>query len=194
MSDAGDKPHQTTPLSPEERTGLIPSHITSRSELNEVEEQNIADAVSFALGRKHNPLGEAFACNLHRRMFGGVWRWAGKYRTSNKNIGPDYWEVQPRLIEAIGNARYWIEHKTFSPDEIAVRFHGSTVWVHPFPNGNGRWSRLMADVLINRLGRERFSWGGSTLRGHDETRHLYIAALHAADKQDFTKLVAFARS
>lgn len=179
---------------PEEREGLIPSHITLRSELNELEQQNIVDAVAAVFSRKRDPLTESFARNLHKRMFGQVWKWAGRYRTSNKNIGVNYWEVQPKLLRVFENVRYWIENETFPPDEIAVRFHRDIVWVHPFPNGNGRWSRLMADVLAIRLDRPRFTWGNSVLRAPDETRKSYIAALKAADNHDFGPLLVFARS
>src|SRR5262245_26997662 len=127
-------------------------------------------------------------------MFRKVWKWAGQYRTSDKNIGVPRVQIQNSLYQALDNTRFWIESKTFPPDEIAVRFHHALVAVHPFPNGNGRWSRLMADVLAVRLGQKRFSWGGSTLRSPDETRAAYIAALKAADDHDFTALVTFARS
>jgi Fic-DOC domain mobile mystery protein B len=127
-------------------------------------------------------------------MLGRVWRWAGNYRTTNKNIGVDRDQILHRLYEALDNVRYWTEHKTFPPDEIAMRLHHALVFIHPFPNGNGRWSRLMADILVVRLSQPRFTWGRSSLRAADETRHIYIEALKAANNHDFTALIAFARS
>lgn len=194
MNGAHEEPRHATPLTPEEREGLIPSHVTLRSELNELEQQNILDADVWVFRRRRNPVDETFARNLHRRMFSSVWRWAGSYRTSNKNLGVDFPEVQPRLYEALDNVRYWIEHKSFAPDEIAVRFHHALVFIHPFPNGNGRWSRLMADALVVSLGRQRFTWGRSASLAPDETRRTYIDALRAADNHDFAALLAFARS
>jgi Fic-DOC domain mobile mystery protein B len=194
VSDVHQKPDDATPLSPEEREGLIPSHIALRSELNELEQQNILAADVWALQRRHDPLSESFARKLHRRMFRKVWKWAGRYRTSDKNIGVARAQIQTELYQALDNAHYWVEHKTFPPDEIAVRFHHALVTIHPFPNGNGRWSRLMADVLAVRLGQKRFTWGGSALRSPDETRRAYIEALKAADNHDFTALLDFARS
>jgi len=195
VSDPLDEPDDdATPLTPEEREGLIPSHITTRGQLNELEEQNIAEAIASVFARRRDPLTDSFSRNLHRRMFDKVWKWAGKYRTSKKNIGPNHWEVQPKLVGVFDNVRYWIEHKTYPPDEIAIRFHRDIVWIHPFPNGNGRWSRLMADMLCVFLGGDKFTWGGSTLRDHDETRRLYIDALRVADNHDYTALIAFARS
>jgi Fic-DOC domain mobile mystery protein B len=162
--------------------------------LNELEQQNILEADAWAFARKRNPMAEAFVRGLHRRMFGRVWRWAGTYRTSNKNIGVERWQVQPRLAEALDNARYSVANKTYSPDEIAVRFHHALVFIHPFPNGNGRWSRLMADLLAVRLGQPRFTWGRSALCAPDETRRAYIDALKAADNHEFGPLLEFARS
>jgi Fic-DOC domain mobile mystery protein B len=189
-----DVPIHATPLTAEEREGLIPSHVTLHRELNELEQQNILEADTWVFARRHNPLRRAFLRSLHHRMFGKVWRWAGVYRSSNKNIGVDRKQIQIRLDEALDNVRYWIEHKTFPPDEIAVRFHHALVFIHPFPNGNGRWSRLMADILAIRLGQPRFSWGSSSLRAADKTRQAYIEALKAADNHDFTALSSFARS
>ena len=126
-------------------------------------------------------------------MFGKVWRWAGTYRTSDKNLGVERWQIQAKLAEAYDNARYWSEQKTFPPDEIAVRFHHALVFIHPFPNGNGRWSRMMADLLLVQMGRPRFTWGRSALRAPDEMRRAYIDALRAADNHDFAPLLEFAR-
>jgi Fic-DOC domain mobile mystery protein B len=194
MSGPLDEPEDATPLTPEEREGLIPSHVTLRSELNELEQQNILDADAWASLRRRDPIKEPFGRNLHRRMFGDVWRWAGTYRTSGKTIGVDWQFIPTRLYEAFDQVRYWVEHETYSLDEIAVRFHHVLVFIHPFPNGNGRWSRLMADILAVKLGQKRFTWGRSTLRAAGETRSAYIAALKAADNHDFAALFAFARS
>jgi Fic-DOC domain mobile mystery protein B len=194
MSDLLAQPEHATPLTPEEREGLIPSHVTLHSELNELEQENILEADTWASLRKRDPVGEPFGHNLHRRMFRSVWTWAGTYRKSNKNVGVDWQLILPRLYEVIEQTKFWIENKTFSSDETAVRFHHMLVSVHPFPNGNGRWSRLMADILIVKLGGKRFSWGGGSLRKADETRKTYIDALKSADKQDITPLLAFARS
>ena len=194
MTGLFDEPNQATPLAPEEIEGLIPSHVTWRSELNELEQQNIIAASVWAHERKRNSVNEAFARNLHRRMFGKVWRWAGTYRQSNKNLGVNCNDILPRIHQTLDDTRYWIEHTTYPPDEIAVRFHHGLVFIHPFPNGNGRWSRLMTDILVARLGQPRFTWGGSSLQTDDESRRAYVNALRAADNHDFTSLLVFSRS
>lgn len=195
MTDlAGDEPEGATPLSPEEREGLIPAQVTLRRELNELEQQNILEASLWATQRRIDPVSETFARGLHRRMFGKVWRWAGKNRETNKNIGCDWWEIDTQLAAALRDTAVWVEFKSYSPDEIAVRFHHRLVAIHPFANGNGRWSRMMGDALARRLDQPAFSWGNSALMTNDATRRAYIDALRAADRHDVEPLVAFSRS
>jgi Fic-DOC domain mobile mystery protein B len=193
VSGLFEEPDDATPLSPEERAGLKLAHITLRQELNEVEQQNIALAMSWAFGRKHNPIREPFGRGLHRRMFGDVWTWAGDYRTSNKNLGVEHGMIVPRLYELFEQIGYWVDHETFPPDEIAIRFHHNLVAVHPFPNGNGRWSRLMGDILAIRLGLPPFPWSGGALADAGALRAQYIEALQAADGHNFAPLIDFAR-
>ncbi len=194
MSGPLDAAMDATPLTAEEREGLIPSHVTLRGELNELEQQNILEADAWASSRRRDPVSEPFGRGLHRRMFRDVWRWAGTYRTSDKNLGVRWQLILPSLYEALEQTRYWIDNKTFQPDEIAASFHHALVLVHPFPNGNGRWSRLMGDILVVKLAQQRFTWGGRALRAAGETRRAYIAALKAADNHDLAALLGFVRS
>ena len=195
MTDAlGPDDDVGTPLSVEEREGLIPSYITLRGELNEAEQANILEAEDWAFARNRDVLGEGFMNNLHKRMYGDVWRWAGQYRTSGKNIGVDAYRIPTELRQLLDDCRYWIGHDTYEPDEIAARFHHKLVWIHPYPNGNGRHARLAADLLLKWLGRARFSWGGDSLIGASELRARYIMALQAADNHDLGPLQEFVRS
>ncbi len=183
-----------TELNEEEREGLIPSYITLRSELNEAEQANILEASEWAFARKRRLLDEKALNNLHKRMYGHVWGWAGNYRTSGKNIGIDAYRIPAELRQLLDDCRYWIENETFEPDEIAARFHHRLVSIHCYPNGNGRHARLAADVLLRSMGEERFSWGGRNLVNLSETRKSYIAALRAADGHDIGPLLEFVRS
>jgi Fic-DOC domain mobile mystery protein B len=173
---------------------LIPAHIAYRHELNEAEQENIARAHDWALNRRRDPLSEKFVKELHRRMLGEVWRWAGRFRISERNLGIPFHEIPVALRQLLDDTKSWIEYKTYPPDEIAVRFHHRLVQIHPFPNGNGRHGRLMADLLVMRLKGERFSWGNANLQDAGELRRRYIAALQAADGYDIGPLLAFARS
>ena len=195
MNGIIEEPDHATPLTPEETRDLIPAHIAYRRELNEAEQENIMRAEEWALRRRlRDLLGEAFVKNLHRRMFGDVWRWAGKFRTSSRNIGIDHWLIPMELRQLLDDTKAWIEFVTCPADEIAVRFHHRLVLIHPFPNGNGRHARLMADLLVMQLGSERFSWGRESLRGPGAARTRYIEALRAADNHDIALLLAFVRS
>ncbi len=195
MSDVFEEPDGATPLTPEERRDLIPTHIAYRRELNEAEQENIARAQEWALSRRRRDLlSEKFIRDLHKKMLGDVWRWAGKFRTSPRNIGMDYWLIPVELRHLLGDCKAWIEFGTYPADEIAVRFHHRLVLIHPFPNGNGRHARLLADLLVMQLGRERFSWGRESLRNPGVVRARYIEALRAADNHDIACLLTFARA
>jgi len=183
-----------TALSEEEREGLIPSYIALRSELNEAEQANILDAQDWAFSRNRDVLDEKFLNNLHKQMYGNVWRWAGRYRSTGKNIGTDVYRIPMELRELLDDCRFWTMNNTYEPEEIATRFHHRLVAVHCYPNGNGRHARLAADLLLISMGLERFSWGGKNLADVGETRKRYIAALQAADRHDIRPLLEFVRS
>jgi len=183
-----------TPLSAEEREGLIPSYITLRGELNEAEQANILDAEQWAYARKRDVLYEKFLNTLHKRMFDRVWQWAGQYRHSGKNVGIEAYRIPMELRQLLDDTRYWIENHTFGLDEIAARFHHKLVWIHCYPNGNGRHARLATDLLLVTQGAKPFSWGSANLVDAGETRQHYIAALRAADNHDLDPLLAFVRS
>lgn len=188
-------PQGATPLSPEELMGLLPSFISTQGALNEYEQANIVHGMVWAAKSRKDILTEKFVIDLHKHMFGETWKWAGNYRTSDKNIGCPYWDVPMRVIELLKNTLVIIESFSNSPDEVAVRFHHKLVSIHPFPNGNGRHSRLMADLLIKRLGGIPFSWGGQVdLVSSSAIRSQYLSALRAADNRDIGPLLLFARS
>lgn len=192
--EPADADDHATPLTIGERDELIPTHITSRNELNRLEQQNIAIADIWAFSRKHYIFRERFLKGLHRRMFNRVWRWAGKFRTTERNLGVKPHVIETELRMVIDDARFWAENKSYPPDELALRFHHRLVSVHPFPNGNGRWSRLAADALLVQLGGTRFTWGGADLQAASEARDKYMSTLKAADNHDLAPLIAFARS
>jgi len=191
-----DEQDGQTPLDPDEKAGLIPGHLATQGDLNDWEQENILRAVRW-LKRVKAPqvLSEGFCRELHEQMFGKTWAWAGTFRKSDKNIGCDWTQVAVRLKNLFDNTRWWVDNATFPPDEIAARFHRDLVWIHPFPNGNGRHSRMMADALLRSLGQAAFTWGsGGSLVAANEVRARYLAALRAADQGDYQLLLAFARS
>jgi len=183
-----------TPIDPDEAAGLVPKHITTQAELNVWEEANIVSGEMWAFRRKTALLDEGFLRALHLKMFDQTWRWAGKFRASNKNTGVDPHQIAVRLRDLLDNTTYQIDHKAFGADEQAIRFHHQLVWIYPFPNGNRRHSRLMADLLITQLGDKRFSWGQSLLTFETDNRTSYLSALRAADAGSYADLIGFARS
>ena len=183
-----------TPLTSEEKLGLMPSYITFRRELNEAEQINVTRAEQWAFSRKRDVLNEAYLRRLHKQMFQDVWTWAGEFRTSARNIGVEPWRIVTELRELRENVRYWIAHQTYTADEIAARFHHKLVWIHCFANGNGRHGRLATDLLLVNLGQPRFTWGRQSLVNAGDTRRSYVAALRAADNRDIQPLLKFVRS
>jgi Fic-DOC domain mobile mystery protein B len=184
-----------TPLTEEEKEGLIPSYITLRRELNEAEQENILEAQEWAFARKRDVLDEKFLKELHRRMYRHVWQWAGEYRKTAKNVGDvDAYRIPTKLRGLLDDCRHWIEHETYEPDEIATRFHHRLVFIHCYPNGNGRHARMATDLFLRSAGCEPFSWGCASLTSPGETRDRYMAALRAADKHDYGPLLKFVRS
>ncbi len=187
-----------TPIDEEVKEGLKIKTISTRGELDEFEQSNIEKAVEWSMKRK-NPhdriLTVDFIKEVHRRMFSEVWDWAGTFRKTNKNLGVDKHQIQLHLISLLDDCKFWIENKTYSEDEIAIRLKFGLVRIHPFQNGNGRHSRLCADILISQaLNKPVFTWGGKGLTRENENRTRYLSAIRQADDEIIEPLIAFARS
>ncbi len=183
-----------THLNADEMVGLKPTHLTTQHQLNEWEQANILEGENWARKYHGDILDQTFLHRLHAKMFGETWTWAGQFRLSDKNIGVPWAVIPMKLKDLVDDVRYQVEHQTFPRDEIAARFHHRLVYIHPFPNGNGRWARFAADLLIERLGGQRFSWGRDSLVEDTQTRCRYLEALREADHHQLDQLVAFVRS
>jgi len=187
-------PPGSTPLERGELAGLMPNHITTQEELNAWEEKNIIESEPWAFKQK-DIISLTFIKKLHKHMFDKTWEWAGEFRTSGKNIGINWAQIPIKLRELCDDIGYQLDHNTYSKDEIAIRFHHRLVFIHPFANGNGRHARLMADIFIVKQGGNRFTWGmHQDLTKATPIRTQYIHALQLADRGDYSKLLAFARS
>lgn len=187
-----------TPIDEEEKEGLKIKTISTRGELDEFEQSNIEEAIEWSMKSKFSLdhiLTVKFIKEVHRKMFSEVWNWAGTFRNSNKNIGVDKHQIHSHLLSMLDDCKFWINNKTYCEDEIAVRFKHRLVKIHPFPNGNGRHSRLCADILISHVFiKPVFTWGGTDLTEHNENRDKYLAAIYKADEELIEPLMAFARS
>lgn len=196
MTQPGDG---VTPIDPDEAEELIPGHIATRIELNQWEALNIARAQEWvSKQRSLDPLSEDLLSNLHQQMFSDTWKWAGRYRRSDKSISPYHWTEVPVLVrELVANTKEQYASSEKSPDglyDIAMRFHHQLVRIHPWPNGNGRHARLATDIMLTKWGLSPFNWGGEDLTAKGETRTRYIAALRAADGLDYGALREFLKS
>ena len=188
-------PPGATPLDPDEAAGLIPTHITTQEQLNEWELANILEGEHWAFSRKRKDLlSSRFMRSLHKHMFGNTWRWAGAFRKTEKNIGIDPIHIAAELKKLCDDVVYQVEHRSYPLDEITARFHHRLTWIHPFPNGNGRFSRTATDLLLVQNGAPRFTWGAANLVSEGDVRRRYIDALRAADGRDFAPLLEFVRS
>lgn len=183
-----------TLLSDEDRAGLLQRDIATRRELFDAEQRNIAKALLRPKPRLPTLLDDKYLRGLHKSMFSNVWDWAGRYRTSDTNIGIESMYIAAAVRDVTDDATTWVEHDTYEPDELAVRFHHRLVAIHPFVNGNGRHSRISADLLVANLGRNAFSWGSNLGVPTEQLRQRYLAALRSADAGEIDDLVNFARS
>jgi Fic-DOC domain mobile mystery protein B len=187
-----------TPLDEDEKEGLLIKTISTRGELDEFEQINIQQAVEWTIKHKFGKeeiLSEEFLLLVHKRMFDEVWKWAGSKRKSNKNIGVDKYQISVEIKNLIDDCRYWIENNIYNPDEIAIRFSHRMVRIHVFPNGNGRHSRLIADIMISNLfNRPVFTWGRSDLSKKGGIRKKYLEEIYSADKGLMQPLLDFSRT
>jgi Fic-DOC domain mobile mystery protein B len=200
FDDIFSEPSGSTPLEEDEKEELIPRTITTRDELNAEEESNILSAAVWLASIRltiERLLTSKRLKAIHKRMFGRVWKWAGKFRHSDKSIGIPWWEISTQLESLCQDTLAQLQDTNetrWSNDEIAVRFHHRLVLIHPFPNGNGRHARLVTEKLLTILGEKEFTWGRTSLHKDGEARNQYIVALRAADKGDYSRLLTFVRS
>lgn len=189
-------PEGATPIDDDELSELIPGHITLQNELNEWESLNILEAgkILYAESYSHTEiLTFGFLLQVHELMFGKTWKWAGKTRKTMKNIGVDVSQIFGQVKYLCDDALFWIENNTYPPDEIGVRFHHRLVLIHLFPNGNGRHSRMVTDLLMKSMKRPLFAWGNKDLYHEGNIRSAYISALKSADNNNYAPLMKFVR-
>ena len=168
----------------------------AKYELDALEFENIARAAAWMQAVKADKiLNTDFICLLHKKMFCDVWKWAGKYRKTEKNIGIRYIDVPVEVHKLCDDADGWIEFDVYPPDEFAARFHHRLVLIHLFSNGTGRHARLMADLILEKIfNKKPFSWGKINLARTGDVRTIYINALKKADDHDYEPLLKFVRS
>ena len=180
-----------TPVDP---SGLRDRSVTNRRELNAAEGRNIADAVfKYLIGTptpEMAPFDLAWLLRLHGEMFGRVWMWAGTLRKTDLNLGVPWHQVETQLFGVIQDLPFW---KAMPLVEQAARLHHKAVAIHPFLNGNGRWSRMLANIWLKLHGSQPTIWPEEAVGEASLIRVEYLAAVNAADAMDYEPLVALHR-
>ncbi len=183
MSDWGFLPGET----PIDVSGLKRKGINTRTELNRAEAENIRKTVVKYLAAKPSrrtaPFTLSWAKRLHKQMFGDVWKWAGEFRQENLNLGCDWHQVQMQLQVPLDDLVFW-EARGDALLEQAVRLHHRAVGIHPFPNGNGRWARMLANIWLKRHGHAITEWPEETIGSMSVIRDEYLTAIRASDEGD----------
>lgn len=188
-------PGQTT-LENNEWEGLIPKQIVLERELREFEMINISKAIAKYLSpraRQINLCDPLTIRQIHRDMFDDTWEWAGQFRKTGKIIGVPPEKIANELDRACRDLGQWLKEETYSIEEIAIRFHHRLLWIHLFPNGNGRHARLVADVLLHSREIPLFTWGSGNLNSGGPERMAYLSGLKKADIQNVSDLIALSR-
>jgi Fic-DOC domain mobile mystery protein B len=179
-----------TPL--DDISGLKLKKITTRSELDDAEAQNILKAyIKYTLTPttlKKVTFDLSFFRKLHKEMLGDVWSWAGEFRTTQTSIGVEANIIHQRLYQLQDDLKYWEGEWDYR--DTATRLHHTLVKIHPFPNGNGRWARLVTDLWLLKIGYPALSWGGNITEVSD-ARTAYISSLKEADKGNYEPLKTF---
>jgi len=192
-----DYPEGATTIDADELADLIPTHITLQKELNEWEQKNISDATELYYNKQftiEEILEFSFILEVHKKMFNETWKWAGKTRKTLKTLGVPIERIFEETEYLLGDTVFWIENNTYSNNEIGARFHHRLVQIHLFPNGNGRHSRFVTDLLMKSIGNELFTWGNKDLYNQSSVRNNYINSLKEADNNNYKLLLDFVRT
>src|SRR5580692_12263468 len=176
-----DPPGPDRPITADERAGLLPS-LSTRAQLTEIERLGVNAARVWAMRaavlRRDDLVGEAFSRELHRRMFGGIWRGAGRYRAAARNPGWEPGRIAEGVRLFLDDADGWLRYATYPVHEAAVRLHLRLIAIHPWSNGNGRHARLMADIIVASRGEAPLTWGS---RQPETAPGRYAEAVRAAE-------------
>jgi Fic-DOC domain mobile mystery protein B len=177
-------------------SGLKIAGVTNRQELSVVEAENVRKVIVKYLGgsltKRTARFDLAWMLKLHREMLGEVWEWAGRTRTHDLNMGSPWHQVTTQLHDLTCDLAYW---QTHWPDtlEQAVHLHHRAVQIHPFPNGNGRWSRLLANIWLKLHKQPLTDWPEDVIGATSLIRDEYLAAVRKADGGDFATLIGLHR-
>jgi Fic-DOC domain mobile mystery protein B len=197
MIDSTKPIDDATPLDDISGLKLPKNKSYSLKEIYEKEAMNIAKAtikyLSAPPSKKEVPFSYSWMMDLHDEMFSDVWDWAGKFRKVELSIGIKAYLVPMELKKLCDDIVYWNKNKTFDVFETATRIHHRAVQIHPFQNGNGRWSRMLANIYLRQHGKMPVKWQEDLLAKENPKRSEYILALKKADNGDYSNLIEMHR-
>ena len=196
MTKPFTQPEGASPITEEQKEGLLQRWVSTQNELNQIEKNNILLGQQWLFNNRQKKADFAaytFLSKLHKKMFNDVYSWAGNKRTLEATIGIDPLLIRENVASLRLDVQTWMANKTYPPEEIAVRYHHVLVRIHPFPNGNGRLCRLIADYINEQIyNNEPFSWGRDELYTNGTARSAYLQAIYEANNHRIESLVTFA--
>lgn len=193
-----------TPLPHDELSALLPEAAVvlgaaaTRADVYDLEQAlqaHLEDEIMLAAIDGSLPLDELltdhFVRDLHSRLYGPVWEWAGKLRRLELNIGVAPERIAVELRESLETIAYRWEHtEDWSAHELGIAVHAELVRIHPFVDGNGRATRFLADLVFAAAQDptvSRYDW--------DLNKPAYIELLRAYDRhRDVSELAAFVKN
>jgi fido (protein-threonine AMPylation protein) len=180
-----------TPIDESIRKELKPKHVQDMPELYELESENIALGISWSKSTSKSHLDYLTWLELHKHMLYDIWKFAGVIRMKEL-ANPDFhmsFYIRPSLLDLERDLKTWIKFN-HPPQEMMARFHERLLTIHPFLDGNGRWSRVLTEFMCERLGFDQPTWGSKTISADEERRNKYIAAVKKARHEgDHTDLM-----
>ena len=195
--------HSTKPIDDATALDDISGLMLPNDKVYTLKEIYVAEANNIALAtikylsappsKKVAPFSYEWLSLLHEEMFGNVWDWAGKFRSVELSIGIKAYQVPTALKVLADDIAYWDENKIFDIYEIATRIQHRAVQIHPYKNGNGRWSRMLANIYLRQNGSMPVKWQEDLLSKENPKRDEYIQALKDADNGDYSSLIEMHR-
>jgi len=188
-----DAPENATPV--EDASGLIPTHITTKEQLNEWEVNNILKAAErYLTKRLKRIITVDFIKKVHKDMFDDTWEWAGQFRKRDLSIGVDWHKIQVEVKKLADDIEFWGKGKSdLNIFEQSIRIHHRLVKIHPFLNGNGRHARMIADIFLYSCRHKMPIWPSHEIISSTDIRKRYINVLNKADKNDYRPLEKFTK-
>ena len=185
-----------------DNTGWTPSpeenklSLTEKNLINEFEAKGIAASELFVFSLDNEIIfSTQLILEIHRIAFEELYDWAGKWRTTQVNVGqfvpPDPSQILQLMYQFIDNLNFKIEEAKNSEEHISSLSyaHYEFVRIHPFNNGNGRTGRIVMNLCALKFGYKPLE----LYRREGDSRKIYIDAMKSGDAGNFEPLSTLIR-